>query len=892
MKLPLLPNLQLGITDRCNLACYMCRPSLLQNRSRCAEQTGRDMTVELFERIIANSFGSDFGNVMLCWVGEPLLHPGFNEMVRILKRYDLERNFFHVLTFNTNATLFFPDRIEEFFQIVSEWDKKIAVVFSLDANSPGSFSAIKDSDAWDDAMNNIIRFFETKQRLNLHGRVQAAVQLLVLPENEPEALDFYYRFRNFFDNRKMNWQLSFEMDFTQDNLILFKEVQLSPQNEAQDRFLRVKEKLSALPSGRLYSEYPYRVVLGEPVSHLPFYSRAGMELSRYANRPPCLSPFMYPTVHTDGRLTVCCRDNGLELSLGNLGCERFENLWWGEKAHAMRLAHLESRHEEYPPCFDCGNYTRYFINDGEIRQWFGHGFDYQAEPSQLSDSAYLDRLLRLFFNRPDLSLAGRLYDLCRAMGRESELERVYGFLYDRRQDDESLKVLVGLKHSEGKHEDIVVLLKDKPDLDPESAKMLALACHYTGREAEASEILEKLCSEDQDIHLLKLLAGIYEKMGQTEKLAVMLPVLAGIDSEGRSSHLACLVSLLAERETADGVWKTLSALAQGLAERSELLKQLAKAMAAAGRTEEMLDFMKKEGGEWLTDPELAEACNGMAGGSGGEPLLEKLSSIPETVDVQRMKHRIALAGGRTDEAAEYAGKVVCIENDIPCREFLLEHHLKRGEYSSALRQLRFLRGRLGTRDFCGKAADIMEKIDKPGKACFFLSRIKGRENFCRRVFLLERAGHYNRLLKLYRDYAYTERELEFYAPYLRALFRNRKHKDALEFLDLFTGDRGPDFLRQAGGMCLDSGFYEQALGFYRALCREVGLPREQTREALLTCAYLLGKMRRFRDSAGAYLDVLALDVLDADAWRGIAFLALRRRKPLSVAGAILKRMLL
>lgn len=59
-------------------------------------------------------------------------------------------------------------------------------------------------------------------------------------------------------------------------------------------------------------------------------------------------------VRTDGRVTTCCLDEGMENVLGNLREAHLADLWAGETITAWRLAQVEGRFEDSGPyCTRC-----------------------------------------------------------------------------------------------------------------------------------------------------------------------------------------------------------------------------------------------------------------------------------------------------------------------------------------------------------------------------------------------------------------------------------------------------------------------------------------------------------------------------------------------------------
>jgi Iron-sulfur cluster-binding domain len=59
-------------------------------------------------------------------------------------------------------------------------------------------------------------------------------------------------------------------------------------------------------------------------------------------------------VHVDGTVTTCCLDEGMVNRLGNLQQESLQQLWFGPKIEAWRLAQVEGRFDQSGPlCNRC-----------------------------------------------------------------------------------------------------------------------------------------------------------------------------------------------------------------------------------------------------------------------------------------------------------------------------------------------------------------------------------------------------------------------------------------------------------------------------------------------------------------------------------------------------------
>lgn len=516
-------NIQIGITDRCNLYCYMCRPSLTKSRKKINENFWKDMDVNTFENIIKNLYKNNFENIMLCWVGEPLFHPEFKKIMNILYNYDIKRNFFKVLTFNTNATLFNKDITDFLIDLSKKWDKKIAIFFSLDAFSRESFYKIKGIDLWDRVFENVTYFFEAKKRAKLFGKLQASVQFLVTEYNIHEVEPFYDFFSQYFSNLKMNWELAFEVNFKMDNAIMFKETLMHPQKKYREIFLKAKELLKNKKRKEIFYNPVYKMELSLEVGNLRFYDMRDKKkpLFYYNNRPPCIAPFLYPTVHTNGNVTVCCRDNSFELLLGNLNEQLFEEIWNGDRAKKLREAHLNSDLTEYPLCFFCENYTEYFINDEIINKIYKKEFDYQKNPIELNKDELIKRLEKVFKKQPDLSKTNILLELYG--DNTKKVVWLYETLFAVEKNVKIRELLVGAYFNNHDFKKILKIYENVSDenISNNERKIIIKTFIKLKEYEKALKFIKNL----EYTYMLKLLLQVYKKLKDIDKQIEILNII-------------------------------------------------------------------------------------------------------------------------------------------------------------------------------------------------------------------------------------------------------------------------------------------------------------------------------------------------------------------------------
>jgi len=67
----------------------------------------------------------------------------------------------------------------------------------------------------------------------------------------------------------------------------------------------------------------------------------------------CSDLFNSLIVDWNGDVTFCCRDNDMNLKLGNVKEQTLKQINEGKRANEIRLAHIEGRKHEIFPCSEC-----------------------------------------------------------------------------------------------------------------------------------------------------------------------------------------------------------------------------------------------------------------------------------------------------------------------------------------------------------------------------------------------------------------------------------------------------------------------------------------------------------------------------------------------------------
>lgn len=352
------PSLQIGITNRCNLSCYMCRDALKDHGTDFLSQ---EMVYEDYIVAVNNLFGFKFSIVSLCWIGEPLLHDDFLRMFEYLVKKDKENNIFEILNFHTNGVLLDYNTASRILSAAEKSEKRFFIVFSVDAIKCETYQKIKKSDKMESVLQNISSFLEKRSESIASRRIGIAVQMIVLPENIDEAEEFYSYFKELFNKYDIEAELQFELDFLKNDSIVFSKANIPDIGLSERLFSRVKEIFGFKNNIESIDESKV-----------------------------CSYPFISAIITPEGNVLPCCRDTMSRLRMGNIFDENFKEIWFGESFKELRKAHSTFDLYKYPKCIICKNYNKLFKASENINK---------------SDPELIDALERSFFHEPSLECA-------------------------------------------------------------------------------------------------------------------------------------------------------------------------------------------------------------------------------------------------------------------------------------------------------------------------------------------------------------------------------------------------------------------------------------------------------------------------------------------------------
>lgn len=335
--------LALELTDFCNCSCVMCTQSVSQIiHGKSKGFMGKDLFNSILDSIKRK--GYRFGKLLPFGLGESLLHPDFNEMLKTILEFNKNKRYFDSVDLHTNAILMDRGIIDILLNSSSTID---TLSFSLDAVTTDTYYKIRRNRSLEKAYENIKLFFKKRKELG-KSKPKAHLQFIVMKENRHEAKAFLDYWSEFLDSLDIEFQVNYDwFPPMQKDTIFFKKLTPFKLHEFEEAELIHKQVARELGLLKNNGEFD-------------------LQKFSFKKRRPCSGPFKYMSISWDGVLTVCCIDTGRELALGNVkDCDLFE-LWEGEKNKQYRLWHILGEFENMPKCTICSNLDWPIMNDDEI----------------------------------------------------------------------------------------------------------------------------------------------------------------------------------------------------------------------------------------------------------------------------------------------------------------------------------------------------------------------------------------------------------------------------------------------------------------------------------------------------------------------------------------------
>lgn len=339
------------LTNNCVLSCTHCAQQF--NNHEHFKKKGF-IKKELIGKLLADlkMNGMKFDALALFWLGEPLLHPQFNEVYEKVLQENMKSSLFNKIEVHTNGYLLNEKIISTIFKyknVVQRWH------FSLDAATKETYKKIKNEDYYDQVVKNVKRLVKKKSEEKARYP-QLVFQFIIKQDNREEAKIFSEYWKGYLNSLKMNCEVyAYFVPNLDKDCIFFRQLDC----------LKKKEQEKA---NKLYKETLKEIKIDTP----SLFNRLQQRLEpKKINL--CSGMWKSPVINWEGKVTVCTNDCELKLLVGNINKDKLSKIWWGNKIlNHMRKDMLNKDYAKIKLCKNCEipkspNYTG--ISTTEIKQY-------------------------------------------------------------------------------------------------------------------------------------------------------------------------------------------------------------------------------------------------------------------------------------------------------------------------------------------------------------------------------------------------------------------------------------------------------------------------------------------------------------------------------------------
>jgi hypothetical protein len=349
--------LVLELTNRCPLLCGHCAVAEADQghpHYERIEHMQPGMVRELLQDLAVS--GLHFDNLVLFWLGEPLSNPDFPEIYDLVLRETGRGELFGKVEVHTNT---FPlaERVAE--GVLNDLPLPQVWHLTMDAIRRETYRVIKGVDAFAQSQRQATRMVRLKGERRARWP-KLAMQFIVSDVNAAEAPEFVDYWKGVFRDAGLPVGCTgFHVPVEGPEDWIFLKSLDCPTPEEQER------------QNRVYVDLMRSLGLRSPVDP-DAARRVESEIPR-TNLRPCSGFWKSPTVASDGRLTVCTRDNPYHLVLGSLRERSFSDMWLSDPVlNRRRQLVADGDYSELPFCQTCFipssvNYSG--ITDGEIQSF-------------------------------------------------------------------------------------------------------------------------------------------------------------------------------------------------------------------------------------------------------------------------------------------------------------------------------------------------------------------------------------------------------------------------------------------------------------------------------------------------------------------------------------------
>jgi radical SAM protein with 4Fe4S-binding SPASM domain len=311
-------NLEMDITNQCNLRCIMCYFS----DERIYKRKRVDISVEDFGKIAGQLFPLCH-KVSLSIGTEPLLHHHFDELLAITEAHRVPRTYI-----NTNALLLNEALIDQMVQ-----SRFHAMAISIDAATKETYERIRVGSNFDKVIANIKAVNRAKERAK--SDVPHLTFNFVLMKSNIEELPALVRMAKELQIEGIAavHMVAYDNTNTQHE-------SLERHKELCNRWLDATREAAKECNVRVQLPDNFELGPRRPLTNsvTPTYFDLNTRVDKVV-RSCCQFPWHFVGIDCEGNVVPCGWWYG-EPSMGNIKTERFEDIWNNARYRTLRAEHM------------------------------------------------------------------------------------------------------------------------------------------------------------------------------------------------------------------------------------------------------------------------------------------------------------------------------------------------------------------------------------------------------------------------------------------------------------------------------------------------------------------------------------------------------------------------
>ena len=323
-------------TDFCNAKCLYC---IHETDASPHDRPKGYMTYEMWVRLIdelaamkADRTITEQIDFRPYWFGESFLHPDYDRMLDYLAQHDFVDQFLLA----TNGALVdarYADVLLNYAQHRPE--RPCFITYGIDALEPEIMWTIKRMKKAPAVLDNITTMLDRRATRGVRN-LYIIIQMIVMPQNVHHTRAFVEYWRTVLTAKGATYAegAAWSPAILQDYIWVKPHVAPGAQ-EAADTLHQQACRDVAIPL--IDRQLPTAETSGPPGQ---------------PTRKPCGMAWQL-TICWDGTVTPCCIDTKCQLAIGNVRHQSLREIYTGQQALQLRLAHLSGDLTRYPRCDQC-----------------------------------------------------------------------------------------------------------------------------------------------------------------------------------------------------------------------------------------------------------------------------------------------------------------------------------------------------------------------------------------------------------------------------------------------------------------------------------------------------------------------------------------------------------